>query len=611
MEILKNIVPKIERGSNGKVIRDSFIEALNEINSSNLVTGTSLGGYPIGDYVLKDEINSELYLDQNPKQYSVKGVTSDGLNDILPPVQESARDINGEDVDEFLNNDILVESIVVNGNSNLIIGESARLIAYVFPNNATNKSFIWSSSDPVIATVDKFGFVKALAKGTVIIKASSKDGSRVYGEFQIRVREGIFVSSIIITTNQGDNPIISSTEDEVIGIATIIPENADDKEVKWYTNDEDILTIDDNGLITPVSDGIAYIYCIATDGTNIESNWIGVTIENSHPQNFSLQFSDELEHRYNSKDAVVPRGIPVNLEVNIDPEPIIPPIIKWSYKEGPDSNVEEFTISEDGRTCIIVPYFQTYITIGNDDGDVTFSSNHTGLGWISVTALLMNAVDGEEVILDTVTIYEKYLKITNISITSSDGDNVSLIKDVLTTNKNVRVVEYSPIDAYNNSITWYAAPGNVVSLASGNDAATMIINLLANAKDGDECDIYCKSDDSLTESNKIHIIVREVLPEEIVISTNYGDDTLLSLSTTDAKVYISAKVPEVTSNYSLNWFSDNTEIVSLSPNASIPTEAIINPVSVGETYIYAKAAFDETIISNRIKVTIIKDTSNS
>lgn len=56
-------------------------------------------------------------------------------------------------------------------------GESEILIATVSPDNATNKTISWKSSDTTIATVDNNGKVEAVKKGTATITVTTEDGS--------------------------------------------------------------------------------------------------------------------------------------------------------------------------------------------------------------------------------------------------------------------------------------------------------------------------------------------------------------------------------------------------------------------------------------------------
>lgn len=58
----------------------------------------------------------------------------------------------------------------------LSVGESGYLTAMVVPENTHNKTVVWSSSKPEVASVDAGGRVTALSEGTAIITASTYNG---------------------------------------------------------------------------------------------------------------------------------------------------------------------------------------------------------------------------------------------------------------------------------------------------------------------------------------------------------------------------------------------------------------------------------------------------
>ena len=58
-------------------------------------------------------------------------------------------------------------------------GETLQLTATVLPEDATDKSVTWTTSDQAIATVDENGLVTALATGTATITATTNDGSKL------------------------------------------------------------------------------------------------------------------------------------------------------------------------------------------------------------------------------------------------------------------------------------------------------------------------------------------------------------------------------------------------------------------------------------------------
>ena len=63
-------------------------------------------------------------------------------------------------------------------NLSLFTGDSATLTATVAPENATDKTVTWVSSNPAIVTVDGSGHVKAVAAGTANITVTTTDGNK-------------------------------------------------------------------------------------------------------------------------------------------------------------------------------------------------------------------------------------------------------------------------------------------------------------------------------------------------------------------------------------------------------------------------------------------------
>lgn len=82
-----------------------------------------------------------------------------------------------------------VSVAVAPGYSNSIYDNNGttRLIATVFPSNASVKAVTWKSSKPSVASVDDNGNVTALKAGTATITATATDDSRKYGSTKITV----------------------------------------------------------------------------------------------------------------------------------------------------------------------------------------------------------------------------------------------------------------------------------------------------------------------------------------------------------------------------------------------------------------------------------------
>ncbi|MDR3152429.1 MAG: Ig-like domain-containing protein, partial [Bifidobacteriaceae bacterium] len=81
-----------------------------------------------------------------------------------------------------------VESIALTPSQiSLNIDQTAQLNAVVSPDNATNKTVVWSSLDPLVASVDQTGGIFARSQGVAKIKATSIDGSDVFGQATVNV----------------------------------------------------------------------------------------------------------------------------------------------------------------------------------------------------------------------------------------------------------------------------------------------------------------------------------------------------------------------------------------------------------------------------------------
>ena len=67
----------------------------------------------------------------------------------------------------------------------LYSGDTVRLSAAVYPENATYPEITWSTSDPDIATIDENGVITAIESGTVTLSAKTADG--VEATIQLKV----------------------------------------------------------------------------------------------------------------------------------------------------------------------------------------------------------------------------------------------------------------------------------------------------------------------------------------------------------------------------------------------------------------------------------------
>ncbi len=87
---------------------------------------------------------------------------------------------------------ILVEEITLSFETwSGVVGDCVQLTGTVFPENATDKSLDWTSSNDLVATVDNTGLVTIRGEGTCVITASANDGSGVTAQCVITGQSGI------------------------------------------------------------------------------------------------------------------------------------------------------------------------------------------------------------------------------------------------------------------------------------------------------------------------------------------------------------------------------------------------------------------------------------
>ncbi len=147
---------------------------------------------------------------------------------------------------------IEVESVVLSKTElNIRIGSTAYLQATVLPENATDKTVVWASSNPDIASVDAYGNITTSGIGTAEITATAGD---VSATCHVTV-EGIPVENIWLSINYLELRLGDTFQFQV----TVWPDDASDKTIVWSSSDESVATVDANGLVTAAGVGSAII----------------------------------------------------------------------------------------------------------------------------------------------------------------------------------------------------------------------------------------------------------------------------------------------------------------------------------------------------------------
>lgn len=142
-------------------------------------------------------------------------------------------------------------------------GESETLTAIVAPDDATNKAVTWTSDKAEVASVDATGKVTAHSVGDAIITATTVDGEKT-ASCKVTVTRAVTqvkLNKTSLTLIEGGTETLT---------ATVLPEDALDKEITWTSSDEKIATVDAAGKVTAVSKGKATITAATKNGKSAE-----------------------------------------------------------------------------------------------------------------------------------------------------------------------------------------------------------------------------------------------------------------------------------------------------------------------------------------------------
>ena len=145
------------------------------------------------------------------------------------------------------------------GTLKLLAGDTYQITAKLLPEDATDPTVTWTSSDPKVAKVDKTGLVTAVKGGNATITASAEGGSLTLtcDVTVIPRAESVTLDTKIKTLNEGDSFVLN---------ATVNPSDAWDQRITWSSSDRNIATVNSSGRVTGVKDGTAVITVTTVDG---------------------------------------------------------------------------------------------------------------------------------------------------------------------------------------------------------------------------------------------------------------------------------------------------------------------------------------------------------
>ncbi len=345
--------------------------------------------------------------------------------------------------------DVEVQSISLT-NTELLMrkGRQSDLIAIIRPDNATNKSVIWSSDDESIVTVDQNGIVTAIELGTATVTASSHNGKKATC-FVTVVPDAVPVESITV-----DPTSLEMEENDFYTlIATVLPADATDKSVTWKSSNREIASVTENGMVIAHSVGTVTIYASSSNGLTAEC---AVTVK----PDVVDQDIEVVSISLTNTELLMIEGDVTNLMAIIRPDDATDKSVTWS-----SDNEEIATVDNEGNV--------TAIKVGN----------------ATITATATNGVYAQ----CFVTVMPLIIAVESISISDSEID--LFVNDTYQLTATI-----TPEDVTDNKITWKSLRREI---------ATVSENGLVTAVGEGQTIIYASSSNGLTAECIVNVIAND------------------------------------------------------------------------------------------------------
>ena len=466
--------------------------------------------------------------------------------------------------------------------------DTYQLSATVLPENATNKGISWSTSSSFYVSVDENGMITAKYPGSATIKATTSEGgysgtcivtviNKVYHV------ESVSLSEYELSLQVGASAVLS---------ATVLPENASNKKVKWSSGDESVASIDQNGNIVAKKIGTTKITVETEDGGFTDSCTVivgaclvtGVSLDR---QNVTLNKGDEIV-----------------LIATVRPENATNKSVTWE-----SDNSAVASVDGEGKVKA-VSAGTAKITVTTEDGGHTASCyvtvNKTRVSAVYLDADKISLAIGEKKQL-TASVVPEDADDRSVTWSSSNSSIASVDDDGLVTGleKGTATITVKTVDGgYRASceITVTDKPVKGVSLdmttLSLAPGGSQRLTATVEPEDAGNKNVTWKSDNTSVATVTREGLVTGVAPGSTIITVKTEDGgftatctvtvqaikvTGISLIPTSATLYVgeggeqlnATVIPEDASDQTVTWKSSNTSVVTVS------SSGFANPVSPG------------------------------
>lgn len=483
------------------------------------------------------------------------------------------------DEDEKYTDDIEVENIELNQtNIKMVENASYQLVAKITPDNATDKTIIWQSSDESIVEVTSSGMITARKEGKAIVTVLGTNSKEAYCEVAV-------VKQII--NIQEEDAKIDLSESNKIQLNTDIENIDENARITWSSSNEDVAVVDANGQVTGKSNGVAIITVETEYGQKDECT---VTVQTSpasinlNTNNYIIQFN--IDKTVQLVADLGTANVNTNLTWSSDDENIAvvddsglvtaknlgDTLIRVRTENGKEAvceihvtlaeiKVNEIRLFDDtirvdsstiliGLNPLVLPYDATnkQLLWESDNTEVASIGNANGsimINGIGTAHIKVSAQDGSNVSATyTIEVIKSEVPVESIALNES---NIQL--DLNGTSQTQLYATVTPDNATITDVFWES--NNI-------EIATVDKNGLVTAKKDGKAIITAQTSNGKTATCEVTVITSDILVERIELTNT----TIQQLDLNGTKtVQLSAKVyPENATNKQLAWKTSDESI---------------------------------------------------
>lgn len=515
---------------------------------------------------------------------------------------------------------ILVTDVKLDKNTlDMAVGESANLAATVLPENATNKTVKWESSDTSIVAVTKSGKLTAKAQGSATITVTTVDGEKTDTCTITVIVHKIILDEDEIVLEVGQEHEITYSTDPV----SYTPE-----EIKVVSSEPATVSVT-NKTLHAVKKGTVTVTVSDAKNSSVSSTcqvkvtslvktltlnkerldmFVGdteqliATVLPADADDKSLTWVANGGHATVSESGLVTATSPglSNVFVSTNDGSLLIEQVVIEVKEKPVENTVAFkdkTLSLDVGSSkeleyVVTPpdYVSEYTMTSSNKGAVVVNSGNTvtavGSGTSTITITDKNNANAKDTCVVTA-----IQKVTGINV---DKESIS-VEETKAIKLNATVV---PSDANNKTLKWTSSDAKIATV----DSTGRVLGMKAGT-----CDINVESTDGSNIKKVVSCTVTAlvVLPETITLNPS---SSLMEVN--DVLDIVAEFQPNNTTDKELTWTSsDDSKVKVVSPGkiqalAPTPTAVTITAVSgngkKGTSTITVKAP--PAIVEESIKV---------